>query len=433
MSETTEPQRTRAEDNPWYRLATLFGEAPEELRTADGGEITSRNRIAWNRWVATGLTQEQRERLLKIGFPSQELTPLAVGEQREILAQFLTRSGHENQTAPDPKQVPNFNSTHFEHPAYFDGFLFPHMSNFGSAIFAKEAHFHGAIFAGDILFRATTFVGFADFGEAYFTSATRFDQATFATTTVFTGATFSNWVTFYLARFDGEAQFIATKFQQSASFQTATLAIALFRNAEFADLTRFVNAHFVGEVPDFRGAKLHEATEWHKVTWPLVPADEVEARKQLYAYERLKQEMERLKKHEDEQTFFRKELHIRRMLAPRVSMARFSSYAYAVLSDYGQSASRPLYWLFGMFVVGSLVFAFTPITTAGTEMTLLHAASLNFSHIFAVLPIHSQISPKDTFSCLSKLGKLIVIGESIVGPLLLFLIGLAWRNQFRMR
>jgi hypothetical protein len=65
---------------------------------------------------------------------------------------------------------------------------------------------------------------------------------------------------------------------------------------------------FGDAVPDFRGAKMHEATEWHGVNWPLAPQDEGTAQAQVYAYERLKQEMERLKEHEDEQFFFRKEL-----------------------------------------------------------------------------------------------------------------------------
>lgn len=58
---------------------------------------------------------------------------------------------------------------------------------------------------------------------------------------------------------------------------------------------------------------MHEATEWHGATFPKPPGKKG-AQQQVYAYERLKQEMERLKKHEDELTFFRKELRARRGL-----------------------------------------------------------------------------------------------------------------------
>jgi hypothetical protein len=61
---------------------------------------------------------------------------------------------------------------------------------------------------------------------------------------------------------------------------------------------------------------MHEATEWHGVSWPKPARDKDAAQAQVYAYERLKQEMERLKKHEDEQQFFRRELRARRGPVP---------------------------------------------------------------------------------------------------------------------
>ena len=52
--------------------------------------------------------------------------------------------------------------------------------------------------------------------------------------------------------------------------------------------------------------------------------------------------MERLKKHEDEQFFFRKELRARRGLVPFGSGAWLLNFAYEALSDYGQSIVKPL-------------------------------------------------------------------------------------------
>jgi hypothetical protein len=59
---------------------------------------------------------------------------------------------------------------------------------------------------------------------------------------------------------------------------------------------------------------MHEATKWHGASWPKPSWNKEEAQNQVYAYERLKQEMEQRKKHEDEQRFFRKELRARRRL-----------------------------------------------------------------------------------------------------------------------
>jgi len=66
-------------------------------------------------------------------------------------------------------------------------------------------------------------------------------------------------------------------------------------------------------------------------------------------------------------------------------------------------------------------------------MTILHAASLSFASIFLIFPIHNEIMTPQVFSTLSSLAKIIVVVESFSGTLLLFLLGVALRNQFRMR
>jgi hypothetical protein len=44
------PLKIKAEDNPWYLLATLYG-APK----GDGDELQAKNRAAWNRYFAAAL------------------------------------------------------------------------------------------------------------------------------------------------------------------------------------------------------------------------------------------------------------------------------------------------------------------------------------------------------------------------------------------
>ncbi len=48
------PPKIKAEDNPWYLLATLYG-VPEEWVFVNGPnlqdeELRSKNRVAWNRY-----------------------------------------------------------------------------------------------------------------------------------------------------------------------------------------------------------------------------------------------------------------------------------------------------------------------------------------------------------------------------------------------
>jgi hypothetical protein len=224
-------------------------------------------------------------------------------------------------------------------------------------------------------------------------------------------ATFSRNVDFSLAKFFGEIYFVNTK---------------------FATRTMFDRTDFGSHVPDFRGATMHDATEWHGARWPEPPRDSKTAQAQVYAYERIKQEMERLKKHEDEQRFFRRELRARRGLETTLSGGWLLNFLYEALSDYGQSVGRPLLGIVVCFAVGFFIFQGTPVFN-GTHLTRTGAAALSFANIFSFLPIKREIMTQAMIDGLSNLAQIVGVMQSLLGAILLFLIGLALRNRFRMK
>ena len=57
MNDSEQPELTPANDNPWYWLATLYG---EQTRDGIDQELAKKNRIAWNCWVADTLSEAQR-------------------------------------------------------------------------------------------------------------------------------------------------------------------------------------------------------------------------------------------------------------------------------------------------------------------------------------------------------------------------------------
>jgi hypothetical protein len=64
----------KAEDNPWYLLATLYGVAERD-----------RNRVAWNRYFAANLDEETRTKLIEEKrHPAEELTPFSPEELEEV-------------------------------------------------------------------------------------------------------------------------------------------------------------------------------------------------------------------------------------------------------------------------------------------------------------------------------------------------------------
>ncbi len=437
MSDAEKPELRRANDNPWYCLATLYGDQPASARVGEAGgwdeDLAAKNRVAWNRWMAGGLTGRERQSL-RPGFSEPELEPFTHEELGPIYIAFGSRIGRERASPPEPTELIDFRHTHFDRAFVFRGFLCPRSVDFRWARFSGFADFHlatflgwiavfsSATFSGRATFTSATFSGFASFGSVTFSGGAYFDLATFSRPADFSSTTFSENVEFQSATFSGGVDFRSTTFSKSANFLNATF------NAK----TIFAHVVFGAGVPVFHGAKLHEATEWHRVTWPEPPQGERHAQDQVYAYERLKQEMEQLKKHEDEQLFFRKELRARRGLVAPGSGAWLLNYLYEVSSDYGQSIGRPAFWLFVSFAIGFFVFANAPVFK-GAPMTIQSAAGLSLANIFSFLPAKREIMTQSMIENLSDAAQFLGGIQSVLGLIFFFLLGLALRSRFRMR
>jgi hypothetical protein len=425
MSNADESKLRPANENPWYCLATLHGEHPEGKYVSY--ELAEKNRISWNRWIGSALGDEERAFVKKGGFREAELVPLSAEEKRAFCCAFAARTGRDGELPPelDPLQPYDFSLTHFDRGVSFDGFLFSQRADFGAAMFSGTV----------VSFHSATFLSGASFFQARFSDASsaNFGYATFADEANFGSARFGE-AFFRLATFSDSAYFGAT-FSGIASFESAQfLSENSFINAKFADRTTFVGTAFRTDVPDFRGATMHEATEWHGSIWPKPPHGRVDAQAQVYAYERLKQEMERLKKHEDEQRFFRKELRARRELARPWSGEWTMNFLYQVFSNYGDSIALPLIWLFGLFATGGAVFYLIHSTSPGAAiLTMWHAAALSFGNIFPFVPITKELMSANPVIGWSRIEKAIAVAQTLLGTPLLFLLGLALRNRFRMK
>jgi uncharacterized protein YjbI with pentapeptide repeats len=440
-----------ANENPWYCLATLYGEQPPDRFDQS---LARNNQQAWQRWVG-GLMPENELRNLFFARTKQSELPPQRTETIDLTFTLFDR--------PVSFQSFNFQSkvdfsrSKFCCDANFSDTQFYHYSDFQSVRFVRDANFDRTYFHGSIAdLGYTEFTGKAHFRNAHLTNA-NFTAATFRSDAHFERATFNDKANFIRVVFSGFAVFDAAVFNGLADFDQATLewtsfrAVTFvggvqFRDATFPDLIYFINAKFGGEtnfvrarfdggVPDFRGATMHEATAWHDVIWPGPPGKNGDAQDQVYAYERLKQEMERLKKHEDEQNFFRRELRARRGLAPILSGTWLLNFAYQVSSDYGGSVGRPICFLAAVFAIGVYVFGGTPLTLAAVHPeTIPHAAAVSFANILPLVPItHDIASAAHSGVAMSRMEKVVSILQTLVSLPLLFLLGLALRNRFRMK
>ncbi|MGH6837807.1 MAG: hypothetical protein ACREDT_03220 [Methylocella sp.] len=88
----SEPPKTKAEDNPWYLLATLYGE-PEKMEDRELiNELRNKNRVAWNRYFAGNLDEETRTKIIEeMRHPAEELTPFSAEELPEVATAFAQR------------------------------------------------------------------------------------------------------------------------------------------------------------------------------------------------------------------------------------------------------------------------------------------------------------------------------------------------------
>jgi uncharacterized protein YjbI with pentapeptide repeats len=354
LNDDATQQKIRPEDNVWYLLATLYGQPREGDR-----ELQARNRIAWNRYMARWLDEDAKAKIANTeSHAAEDTVPFSEAEMTS-LREALAKRHHEAGSEADPQIGPekpshiDFSDVKFDRLFWVEGFVFPLRTYFPGAIFSEGARFQGAIFSERLVFNRAVFSRWADFTRATFREAefqrvkfeggvVMFDNAVVSSWADFEDATFSyasfprvdfTAASFRRAKFGsaefpgatfGKASFPGATFEFNCNFENTTFRGAGFDGATFERDANFVNTDMKGPTsfesvrfksrpPRFSGAKLHEGTVWRKAIWPL-PDVSATAGDFIDAYERLKLEMDRLKKHEDELDFFALEMQSRRVM-----------------------------------------------------------------------------------------------------------------------
>jgi uncharacterized protein YjbI with pentapeptide repeats len=395
------PPKIKAEVNPWYLLATLYGEAGE-----GDHELRDRNRVAWNRYYAASLGEKIRTKLIEEKrHPAKELrlfSPLELLEAATAFAARCKASGNHFALPASSADIDFFN-VEFERDVFFGGYLFSTRATFSGTAFFGDASFGGATFSGGASFYSAVFSTRASFAGAAIFDAS-FGVAVFSGGAKFDDADFSGWTSFNEATFGGSTSFV---------------------NAKIKGETTFEGAIFNKEPPRFFDAKLHQGTVWRGITWPPEPKDRKQAGDFIDAYECLKLEMDRLKKHEDELDFFALELQSRRVLLGPLRGLPFA--IYGLLSNYGRSYIRPLLALLAVTAAGAGIFRHFDAQTVGDAFGLSAANTLN------VFGFRKDFIDPSVIACLSPWLEVWSAVQTILGTILLFLFGLGIRNKFRMK
>ncbi|CAN0554894.1 unnamed protein product, partial [Ectocarpus sp. 8 AP-2014] len=115
-----EPIKLRpANENPWYVLATYHGEQKEGHIDDD---LHAKNREVWNRWIATTLSHDDRQKLIdEERATAANMKPFSAEERRELWAGCRSP----DLPTPDPATGITFSDTLFARHVSFAPFIFP--------------------------------------------------------------------------------------------------------------------------------------------------------------------------------------------------------------------------------------------------------------------------------------------------------------------
>lgn len=288
--------------------------------------------------------------------------------------------------------------------------------DFRKFVFQGNAHFSGVKFNGDVSFEEAKFRGGADFGGAKFGGSVDFRAAQFSSRTLFD---YAFW--------DDDIKVIFT------DVIVEPLDVITFRNTDLRTCR-------------FLGTDLRKI-EFTKVMWPRkggrfrvydedVELKEGESREWTHIeklYRDLKQNYEDRRDYERASDFHYSEKEMRRKNKKGAHLGlRFLLTLYWLVSGYGERWIRPLIWAAGLLVVCAVLYLFLPAGLhpknggAALVWTSLWDWLRSAFYSFRVMTL---LRPDD-FAPIGY-AKLVHAFESLAGPLIIGLFGLAVRQRLR--
>jgi hypothetical protein len=387
MSENDNDKLKPAEENPWYVLATLYGENPDKNTLA-------LNRGLWNKFFKHKL----------------EGQPLA----KEISERFSSRIP--GQFLPNPQEGIDFSNTNFKERLNLMTFEFPKFAKFANSRFNRGLILQAAKFDSDANFSNAKFFEHADFGMVEFTEQVIFYQSDFYTDGLLSDDGDVVCVRFDKAIFKGLCTFMDASFHRSSSFN----------NCQFVGPCNLSKAKFEKNFPVIESAVFHQKTTLSakKEYWPSPQNCEQNPEEAKATCEILREQMETQGLHEQAHFFFRREMHFARKTGS--FWQAIPNWLFYVVSDYGHSIFMPFIWLYNLWLVFGLIYFDT------TKLTFGGAMGLSVSNLFQITGLQ-RVYWSDFIECLPSWLKFLGGAQTLLAIPLLFLLLLGLRNRFRLK
>ena len=461
----TSDGKTPAEQNPWYVLATIAGEQRSKGFDED---LAEKNRAYWNAWAGQHLSAEDKAEIkIPLSGPLFKDTPEWSEVEAEVTEAFTKRLP--GLDLPNPAKRVGFRNVVFSAPVSFEWFYFPSLANFARATFSETADFSDAAFSETANFNRATFSERADFSDATFSENADFYNATFSENAYFGLATFSEIVDFRDATFSETAYFTYATFSENVGFTDAIFSkTAYFARATFSETALFISARFSGPVtfvstkfsgradftdasfdapcnfreakfevayPDLEGTLLHAKTNItvKPKLWPPTRKQKTDPEQKhkpqtdeeaAQSCAHLRQNMAAQGLPEAAHFFFRREMTHRSRISRRWERPFYTLYRGV---EYGYGVWQPVVGIIATWALGA-----GALWCWGC-MSVWTAAGLSFSNIFRFFGFQRVHFEPGIINSLPFPLEVMTGIQTVVGFVLLFLLGLGLRNRFRLK
>lgn len=461
-----------ANKNPYYILATLYGESSDP-------EIVDKNASAWNAWACRYKTDAERAELSaeimprykELEYlPETSIVPIEAWSniKGEVTKKFneamKKRSGLKVSliSLPDPREPIDFTGLQFTKPVHFWGYIFPSLTGFEGSVFLERANFMYARFLDGASFHDIHFKGFATFRRAYFSRSTftfmrtsLYKPANFEGTVTFRSAQCEQSFSFRRARIVGFASFAAAVFNGLCDFSRTIIGGNIeFNDAILKGSARFVGTQFKKNV-SFRGAEAYasivleramfaqypdfrDADVYRKIivnpkdrNWPQGPIKMLEGETEGKTEEIalscavLRHNLAEQGLPDEAHFFFRHEMKVRSLTAKGYERWLYRIYDWGF--SYGHSLIKPMVWLGLLMGLCGGIFKFVG------SLDYWQALSLSLANTFSIFGLHRMFFGSGFIRGLSGGLQLLIGVQIIVSFILLFFLGLALRNRFRLK
>lgn len=391
MSDTPEIELRDANENPWYVLATVFGE--QEVGEADK-VLALKNRSVWNAWALSHMDDAEKQVFfdeLPTNFDQTLVRDVVKVDnwKEEIERAFRDRLGGDDDAPniPDPTAEIPLDHSIYERPLDVSGFIF------SGEVYFLNAKFESGFTAQWCAFRSDCFLSQIEIPYNLLTDH--------------------------------------SLFQSSCDLVGAQCSTLLARQTIFQSLPPVVS-----QATAFDDVQL-TADEAY---WPKFTRETVKENSKG-SFVALRKMMADLHDTDMEHFFYRQEMRCV-IVEEKKLLRRLPYQAFRLFSDFGHSIARPATWL-GLiwFWMTSIYFAAFTWGKNPTELAAdtyiehaklyLFSAAHSASNIVAFLGFRG-LYLEDEIDKMSGWVHLLSAGQTIASFILLFLLALALRNRFRL-